>query len=142
MENTAVLSNNAGLVLVKSFFVMFVVNVTIVLIAHMVFPAFVVLGTGTLSVVWALALSTGILSLVGTFVIPFVRVFENYRKRMFSPSEWMIAYFIINFVGIWLISRGAEQLGLGVRSWIVVLVLAVVLDIVQGVAMMKLEKMK
>jgi hypothetical protein len=142
MEKTAVLSNNAGLVLVKSFLVMFVVNVLVVLLAHMVFPAFVVLGTGTLSVVWALALSMGILSLIDTFTIPFVRVFENYRKRMFSPVEWMIAYLVINFIGIWLISRGAEQLGLGVSSWVVVLILAVVLDMVQGMAMMKLEKMK
>lgn len=142
MEKTAVLSNNAGLVLVKSFFVMLVVNVLVMLLAHMVFPAFVVLGTGTLSVVWALALSMGILSLIDTFTIPFVRVFENYRKRMFSTVEWMVTYFVINFVGLWLISRGAEQLGLGVKSWIVVLVLAVILDMVQGMAMMKLEKMK
>ena len=142
MEKTTFLSNNAGLVLVKSFLVMFVVNVIVVFIAHMVFPALVVLGTGTLSVVWALALSMGILSLIGTFTIPFVRVFENYRKRMFSSVEWMVAYFLINFGGLWLISRGAEQLGLGVQSWIIVLVLAVVLDMVQGMAMMKLEKMK
>lgn len=142
MEKTAFLSNNAGLVLVKSLLVMFVINILVVFLAHMVFPAYVVLGTGTLSIVWALALSMGILSLIDTFTIPFVRVFENYRKRMFSPVEWMVTYFVINFVGIWLISRGAEQLGLGVRSWIVVLVLAVVLDVVQGMAMMKLEKMK
>jgi len=142
MEKTAILSNNAGLVLVKSFLVMFVVNTVVVLLAHLVFPTYVVLGTGSLSVVWALALSMGILSIVDTFTIPFVRVFENYRKRMFSTVEWMVLYFVINFAGIWLISRGAEQLGLGVQSWIVVFILAVVLDMVQGMAMMKLEKMK
>ncbi len=142
MEKTAILSNNAGLVLVKSFLVMFVVNTVVVLLAHLVFPTYVVLGTGSLSVVWALALSMGILSIVDTFTIPFVRVFENYRKHMFSTVEWMVLYFVINFAGIWLISRGAEQLGLGVQSWIVVLVLAVVLDMAQGMAMMKLERMK
>ncbi len=142
MEKTAFLSNNAGLVLVKSFLVMFVVNAFVVLLAHLVFPTYVALGTGSLSVVWALALSMGILSIVDTFTIPFVRVIENHRKRMFSTVEWMVAYFLINFGGLWLISRGAEQLGLGVQSWIVVLVLAVVLDMVQGMAMMKLEKMK
>lgn len=78
---------------------MFVVNTVVVLLAHLVFPTYVVLGTGSLSVVWALALSMGILLLIDTFTIPFVRVFENYRKRMFSTVEWMVTYFVINFVG-------------------------------------------
>jgi uncharacterized membrane protein SirB2 len=84
----------------------------------------------------------GVLSLINTFAIPLVRVYENERKRMFSTNKWMIAYFLLNFGGVWLIARGSEQLGLGITSWLVALVLAIVFDLVQGVVMMKLEKMR
>lgn len=130
------------MVLVVSYLVLLVSNSVVLFLAHALFPKMVVLGTGSLSVLWAVALSMGALSLLNTFAIPFVRVVENNRKKMFSTAEWMLSYFILNFVGVWLISRAAEQFGLGVSSWVVVLLLALVFDMVQGMVMMQLERMR
>ncbi len=142
MEKPTFSSSNDGLILVVSYFVLFVVNSAAVALANLLFPQMVVLGTQSLSPLWALALSMGVLALMNTFALPLVRVFENKRKRMLNTNEWMILYFLLNFGGVWLVSRAAEQLGMGITSWIVALVLAVALDLMQGIVMMKLEKMK
>lgn len=56
--------------------------------------------------------------------------------------DWMKLYFVVNTLSVYLITRFAEIYGLGVSSWIVVLVLAALMDIVQGVSMMQLGKVK
>ena len=89
---------------------------------------------------WAVLDSMAVLALLNTFTIPFVRQTEAKRGQMFSNKEWMVLYLGLNFVGIWVIARLAEFIGLGISSWMVALVLAVVLDGVQGVVMMQLEK--
>lgn len=142
MDKTSLQKSSDGMILVVSYLVLFVVNSIVIYLAHMLFPSLVVLGTRSLSLVWAIALSMGVLSLINTFAIPLIRVYENERKRMFSTNEWMIAYFLLNFGGIWLIARGSAQLGLGITSWLVALVLTVAFDLVQGLVMMKLEKMR
>lgn len=142
MDKTVLQNSGDGVILVVSYLVLFVVNSIVIYFAHMLFPGFVVLGTRSLSVVWAIALGMGVLSLINTFAIPLMRVYENKRKRTFSTNEWMISYFLLNFGGVWLIARGSAQLGLGITSWVVALVLAVVFDLVQGVVMMKLEKLR
>lgn len=142
MEKVTFPSGNDGLVLVVSYVALLAVNGVVVSLANLLFPQWVVLGTQSLSPLWALGLSMGVLALVDTFAIPFVRLFESKRQRMFTTNEWMLLYFLLNFAGVWLISRGAEQLGLGITSWVVALAIAVVLDLVQGVVMMKLEKLR
>lgn len=142
MGKSNLLAGNDGLVLVLSYFALFVVNSAVVSLANLFFPQVVVLGTQSLSPLWALGLSMGVLALINTFVLPLVRIFENKRKRMLNTNEWMLLYFVLNFAGVWLITRGAKELGLGITSWAVALVLAVVLDLAQGVIMMELEKMK
>lgn len=84
----------------------------------------------------------GTLALINILVIPFIREIERWKGRMLTPMEWMIKYFIVNFVGVWAITRFSEQFGLGVSSWFVVVILAVVLDLVQGAAMMQIGKMQ
>lgn len=82
----------------------------------------------------------GTLALIGTFSIPFIHRYEKSRGRTLTSRDWMLAYFIINFVGLWVISRYSEQFGFGISSWVVAAVLAAVLDVAQGAAMMQLEK--
>jgi len=133
---------DTGMMFVVTFFVLLFVNVVVVHFANIFFPAYLELGTHELSYLFALILSMGILSLVGTFALPFVHVYENYRGKMFSSSEWMGLYFVLNTVVIWMIARFAFQLGFGISSWMVAVTLGLVLDIAQGGAMMKLEKLK
>ncbi len=125
-----------GMTLVISTFIMFAVNAVVLYLAQMFFPKNIVLGTHALSYWWAIFMSMGKLSLIGALVMPFVGKYENMRHRIFSPMEWMVLYFVVNFVGLWVITRFSEQFGLGVTSWTVIAALAVVLDVVQGIAMM------
>lgn len=118
------------MILVITYFVLLAVNSLVIYLAHLWFPQNVVLGTQSLSPTWALFLSMGVLSLINTFAIPF------------TPKNRMVAYFILNFIGLWLVTRAAEQLGLGITSWVIAAILAVILDVFQGIAMMRLEKLR
>lgn len=126
--------------MVKTYVMMLVVNSIVLYLANMFFPQNVVLGTRALSPWWAVFLSMGTLALVDTFAVPFARVVENLKGRMLTSQEWMTKYFLLNFLGVWLISRFSEQFGLGVSAWYVVVILALVLDFVQGMVMMQMKK--
>jgi len=133
---------NPGLVLVITYFVLFAINSLVLYLAHLWFPQFIVLGTATVSPTWAILNSMGILALINTFAIPFIREFETKRGKMFTSKDWMIAYFGLNFVGIWLITRLAYQLGFGITSWTIAAALAAALNIIQGLSLMQLEKLR
>jgi uncharacterized membrane protein YvlD (DUF360 family) len=135
-------TKNPGLVLVTTYFVLFVVNSLIFTLANSIFPNQVVLGTEFINFPWAILHSAGVLSLIGTFAIPFFHEKERVLGRNLTSKEWMVGYLVLNFMSIWIIARFADQLGLGISSWMVALVLAAVLDVVQGIAMMKLEKVR
>lgn len=130
------------MILVKTFFVLLLVNILVVYLANTWFPQYVVLGTQSISLWWALIHSMSVLALINTFAIPFIRAIENKKGRMLTSKEWMVKYFIINFVGVWVVARFSDQFGFGISSWMVAVVLAVVLDLVQGMSMMQLEKTK
>lgn len=129
-----------SLMVIYSFFTLFLVNVLVVYLANFFFPAYVVLGTGTISYWWAVCHSMGKLALIGVAAMLLVTYYEWYRGKNFSPKEWMATYLVVNFVGLWAIARFATNLGLGLSSWVVALFLAAILDWVQGLAMMALGK--
>jgi hypothetical protein len=140
MPVKSVQTQNTGMTLVITFLVMFTVNSLVVYLASVFFPGQVVLGTQHITAGWALIHAIGSLALINTFAIPFIREFEKMKGRMLTPKEWVIDYFFINLVGVWVLARFAEQLGFGISSWVVAVVLAVVLDAAQGMAMMQVEK--
>jgi hypothetical protein len=125
-----------GMTLVNSTLLLWVVNMAVLYIAQMLFSQSIVLGTHSLSYWWALGMSMGKLSLIQAFVMPFVGKYEAMRGKIFSPMEWTGLYLVVNVVGLWVISRFSEQFGLGVSSWMVIVALAIVLDIAEGMAMM------
>ena len=127
-----------GVNLILSFWVMLVVSVAVVFLAHLWFPTSVVLGTHTLSVSWSLLLSMSFLSLLGVWGMAGVAYHEWRRGRVYSPKDWMTAYFVFNVVAIWVIARFATHLGFGISHWWVALLLGLALDFAQGAAMMGL----
>ena len=135
-------AQNTGMMLVITYFILFAVNSLVVLGANALFPQNAVLGTAYITLPWAIFHSMSLLALIGTFAIPFIREYEVKRGKMLTNNEWMIAYLVINFVGVWVVARLADNLGFGITSWMVALVLAIVLDLVQGIAMMQLEKFR
>lgn len=134
--------NNPGIMMVVTYLDIFLVNALILYIANRYYPNAVVLGTGSITLSWSLIHSMGTLALINVFAIPFIREWETRKGKMLTSSQWMIKYFLINFVGLWLLARHADNLGMGLASWKVVVVLAILLDIAQGIVMMKLEKMR
>lgn len=133
---------NPGMVMVVSYFVLKGVSAVVIYLANMWFPSQVVLGTVSLTMWWAVLLSAGALALIDTLALPFLAEFEHRRGRLLSPGEMMVAYLLINFIGLWGITRFAEVFGMGVTSWMVVLALAAVLDFFQGIAMVALEQFR
>ena len=142
LVNKAEIQAKVGLTLVFSYFVLFFVNLFVVYIANQLFPQDVVLGTYSLSTWWALHHSMTKLALINTFVIPLVYYHEWKRGSVYSPKEWMLAYFAVNTVAIWGITRFAQVFGLGISHWWVALLLAAALDWAQGIAMMALGKLQ
>ena len=126
------------MMLVITYGALFAVNALVVYAANMFFPQYVVLGTATISLALAIVLSMGTLALIDTLAIPFIHEIEKLKKRMLTPMEWMIKYLILNFLGLAVITRFSYQFGLGVSSWYMIAALAIVLDLVQGIAMMEL----
>lgn len=131
-----------SLILVWSYIALFIVNTVVIFLASVIFPLYVVLGTFNLTTSWSLIHSMTLLALANVFVIPFVREYEHRAGKMFTNNQWMAVYFVINFIGIWLIARFADQVGFGISSWLVAAVLALVLNIVQAIVMMGLEKFR
>lgn len=136
------INQNTGIIFVTTYFILLAVSSLVVLLASALFPRTVVLGTADISKTWAIIHSMGTLALVNTFAIPFVGELENKRGKIFSPREEMVCYLATNFVGIWIIARFADQLGFGIKSWLAALALAATLDLVQGMVMMQVKKLR
>ena len=132
-----------GLMMIYSFITLFVVNNLVLHIANMIAPDAIVLGTASISHWWAMYHSMFKLTVIGTFIMPLVTLYEWKNKVVFTSKQWMLTYLVVNFVALWCISRFANNLGLGFSSWFVILIFAGVLDMAQGMAMMALgEKSK
>lgn len=139
MAKSAKLEKNPGMIMVISYAAMAVANGAVLYLAYAFFPSYIVLGNMSLTAMWALCLSIGKLTLVGTFAIPFFNQWEESRGKLLTSQDWMVGYFLINFVTLYLITRYSQVFGFGVTSWAVLALLALVMDMVQGMVMMKLE---
>jgi uncharacterized membrane protein YvlD (DUF360 family) len=53
-----------------------------------------------------------------------------------SNGQWMGLYMVINVVAIWVLARLAEDIGFGISSWVVAVILGALLNLVQGVLIM------
>lgn len=132
-----------GLMIIFTFLTLFVVNNLVLHLGNMFFPTHLVLGTASISHWWAMYHSMFKLTVINTLFMPLVTYYEWKQNITFTPKQWMLTYFLVNFVALWCIGRFADNLGLGFSSWVVVLLFAGVLDLIQGVAMMALgEKSK
>lgn len=129
-----------GLMMIYSFIALMLTNVIVLMIVNALFPTKVVLGTYSISYWWAIYHSMFKLTVVSVFVMPLMTFYEWKNKLVASPKQWMALYFVVNFLVIWEITRFADNLGLGVSSWGVVLLLAAIFDMAQGMVMMGIGK--
>lgn len=129
-----------GLMMIYSLVALFLSNVLVLLLANSLFPSNVVLGTLSVPYWWAVHHSMFKLAVAGVFVMPLVAYYEWQKSITFTSKQWMTTYFFVNLVALWGISRFAENMGFGVSSFGVLIILALVFDFVQGMAMMGLGK--
>lgn len=130
---------NTGIIVFWNFLTLMIISGVVIAVANWWFPTNVVLGTISLTPLWAIILSSTAIALITNFALPFIHQWEEQRQKMATPAEMLSIYLGINFATVWLLSRVAEVFGLGVTSWAVVLGLAIALDIFQGAAMMLVE---
>lgn len=130
-----------GLMMLYTFIALFLANSLLLILANYLFPTAVVLGSSSAPYWWAIYHSMLKLTVITVFVMPLVTYYEWKNKTVFTPKQWMLAYLVVNFVALWCISRFADNLGLGFSSWFVIFLFAGVLDMAQGMTMMKLGKM-
>lgn len=114
------------------FVALFIINSLVFYLANLLFPGNVVLGTHMIDKWTALFGSMLILSAIGVGATPLIEVVSDAFNIKMGMREWTVLYFILNAVAIWFISRMAEMVGLGISSWFVVVILAVILDMLQG----------
>jgi len=131
-----------GLEMVMLYFGFLAVNGLIVWLASILFPTQVVLGTEHITSCWAIIHSMATLSLINVFMVPLVQEYERIKEKMLSPKEWMAVCLVVNMVGLWVIARLADQLGFGVRSWLVVAVLGLIVNVVQKEVKVWIKKIR
>ncbi|MFZ1721272.1 MAG: hypothetical protein WAU07_02085, partial [Microgenomates group bacterium] len=90
-----------GVVLAIMYLAFFAVSSVVVYFANMWFPEAVVMGTNSISPTWAYIHALGTLALLVTFSSPFLHLIEMRRNKDLTSVEWMIAYFVVNAVGLW-----------------------------------------
>lgn len=140
--NERELQAKQGVMIVLSYFVLFVCNVLVIYLANLLFPTSVVLGTFALTPFWSLMLVGGKLTIISLLVMLLVPYKEWKTKKDLKPTDWMKLYFVVNAVSLYSVTRFAEIYGLGVSSWVVIIALALFMDVVQGMTMMQLGKVK
>ena len=124
-------------------FVYFMVIDSIILYgAHLLFPNQVVLGTYQISPLLAVIQSMLFFSLFAVVSTPVIELVADYLKLKLTDLHWIILTFLVDFVGLWLVARLANMLGLGISSWVIVAVLAVCFDLGQGLAIRMLRNTK
>jgi hypothetical protein len=119
---------------------LFVTHAAFIYVASVIFPEAVVLGTNTISPLMALLYSVFVFTLIVVAAMPVIEAYQTAQRKMLSNTQWMAIYFVLNFVGLWLVARFAEQLGLGLASKYIVLALALGLDVLQGLVITTLMK--
>lgn len=135
-------AHHTGIELPISFGVMFLVNSVGIYLANLYYPKMVVVGTFGLTSTEALLLSAGVLAAINALLIPLFHVAENARKKMLTDKEWMLGYAVMNTVVLWLMTRIPTVFGLGISSWIPLVSLALVLNLLQGLGMVAYGKIK
>jgi hypothetical protein len=118
--------------LLTTWFSFFLVTVLLFYIATLLFPSYLVFGTDSISAFAGMLQSAALLSVIVVGVIPVIEMVAASLGRKVSDSNWMVFYLLINTVGIWVLGRFAEVIGMGISSWVVALVLGFVLNLAQG----------
>ncbi len=110
------------------------VGIVVLGVANLIAPRALVLGTLSISPFWALLVSSGVLSFLGVAFAPVIELVSAKENLKLEMVHWTVLYFVINTLLIWLLARLSEILGMGISSWMVAVILGLILDFLQGIA--------
>lgn len=110
----------------------FIANAIVFYLANRLFPTQLVLGTHLLTPFAALMYANFVFTLLLVGATPVIEAVAEQTQTKLKDMHWMGLYFVINTAALWFVARFAEQLGLGIASWLVAVLVAIVLDFVQG----------
>jgi len=126
------------MILILKFLMLGVINGLIVWLSNLIFPARVVLGTGTISLLRAIIQSAVVLALVNILGIIVLRQYEKGKNRKLEDIERGVIYFLLNTVAVWVIARLAVWVGMGISSWLVAVAIGAVLTAIESVVIVRL----
>ena len=132
VQYVSIMERNPAMRLLCTYLIVPAVSALVIYLANMFFPQSVVLGTMSLSMPWAIALSAGKIALVTTFASAFFTEWEYRNGKLLSPSASIAGYLVVNLANLWFVSRFADIYGLGLSSWMVLVALAFTLNFVQA----------
>lgn len=98
-------------------------------IAFLILPNLLVLGNNIRSPVIASMLG-GFLLTIFLALVPIL--LDLFRIKINTENNMIIAYLVVNIVGIWVIARFADFTGLGISSFWVAVLLGTIMVFLQG----------
>lgn len=104
----------------------------IIYLANRWYPEAVVLGTNVISPLMAIFYSMVVFTIISVGAIPVIELLTTQLRWRLSNLHWFAIFLVVDVAGMWLVTRFAEQLGLGISWWLVAVVLGVLMDVVQG----------
>jgi hypothetical protein len=110
----------------------FVVNTVTVAAASQVLKDQVVLGTHMISPLMGLLQSMTVFTLLTIGAMPVIELISGMFKMKLQSMHWMAIYLVVNAAALWVTVRFAEMLGVGISSWMIVVLLAAIMDYLQG----------
>jgi hypothetical protein len=131
-ENASPTTHMSGRQLGVVFASFMVLHSLVMYVANSFFPSQVVLGNHFFSPVMGLIYAMLPFTVMMVGAIPVIEHLGEMMKRTISNTEWMVGYFFLNTIGIWVLGRFAEWIGLGIDSWLVAVALSVVITMIQG----------
>ncbi|KKR27758.1 MAG: hypothetical protein UT61_C0067G0004 [Candidatus Woesebacteria bacterium GW2011_GWA1_39_8] len=123
----------------QKFLVFWIVNAALLYLANMLMPRSVALGNSIFKPYQAVVFSAFIWDFVLWYTEPVLKDMELATK---SPMAMMVNYLAINFATLWFIARFSFITGIGIGSFVQVLVLAIVGNFVQYAAWQYMDKKK
>lgn len=136
------INKHTGIVIPMIFLLMFIVDSLLIHLANQFFPEAIVLGNDKIKYLWAIIHSMSTLALINTLMLPIMRLYENAKKASLSIQEKFVFNFLTNLGGLFLISRLAVQLGLGISAWYVTALLAIIFSTVQMMVLILFHTVK
>ena len=111
----------------------FIAHSIIIYFANNWYPTAVVLGTHVITPMMGILYSMVVFTLLTVGSIPVIELVAAQMRWRLSNMHWFAAFWAIDAAALWLVARFAEQLGMGISSWVVAVVLGLLMDLVQGV---------